>query len=82
MYVSPRSLEKLTGGRPLTGSSIENVWVDVSRQGQSLTNNQPAAFRPGPVPNLPRISGLVLNKDETPFAPLYYDRYEAIKKSR
>jgi hypothetical protein len=31
------------------------------------------------VPNLPQTQGLVLNKTQTPFAPLYWDRYEAIK---
>lgn len=80
VYVAPRTLEKLTGGKPLTGTSIENVWVEVSRQGQIL--DKPQSFRPGAVPNLPQIANLVLNKDETPFAPLYYDRYEAIKKAR
>jgi len=30
---------------------------------------------------LPQISGFVLNKNETPFAPLYWDRYEQIKAS-
>ncbi len=80
MYVSPRTLLKLTGGRPLTASSIENVWVTVESQGVKL--DQPASFKPGPIPNLPQIPGLVLNKDETPFAPLYYDRYEAIKRTR
>jgi hypothetical protein len=80
MYVSPRTLQKLTGGRPLTGASIENVWVSVERQGMKL--DAPASFKPGPIPNLPQQQGLVLNKDETPFAPLFYDRYEAIKKAR
>ena len=28
---------------------------------------------------LPAVTGLVLNKNETPFAPLYWDRYEQIK---
>jgi len=28
---------------------------------------------------LPPISGFVLNKKETPFAPLYWDRYAQIK---
>ena len=32
-----------------------------------------------PVPNLPQVTGMVLNKTQTPFAPLYWDRYEAIK---
>ncbi|MGB8170625.1 MAG: Amuc_1102 family pilus-like protein [Chthoniobacteraceae bacterium] len=79
IYVSPRAIEKLTGGKPLTGGSIENVWVEVSKQGQILDK---ASFRPGVPPNLPHLAGLVLNKDETPFAPLFYDRYEAIKKTR
>jgi len=34
------------------------------------------------IPNLPHLAGLVLNKMETPFAPLYFDRYEAIKMSK
>ena len=77
MYIPPRALDKLTGGKPITTSSIQNAWLTVSHQGQIL--DQPAALKPGPIPNLPHISGLVLNKNETPFAPLFYDRYEAIK---
>ena len=79
MYVAPRALEKLTGGKPLTAGSIQNVWVIVSRQGQVLDQQ---AFKPGPIPNLPHTAGLVLNKNETPFAPLFFDRYEAIKANR
>jgi hypothetical protein len=80
VYVSPSSLEKLTGGKPLTGASIENVWVEVSRQGQKLAN--PVSHKPGAPKNVPHLTGMVLNKDQTPFAPLFYDRYEAIKSSR
>jgi hypothetical protein len=53
--------------------------VEVSKQGQVLDK---ASFKPGAPPNLPHLTGLLLNKDETPFGPLFYDRYEAIKKSR
>jgi len=80
MYVSPSSLEKLTGGKALTGASIENVWVEVSRQGQKLA--APASYKPGAPKNVPHVTGMVLNKDQTPFAPLFYDRYEAIKSNR
>ncbi len=80
MYVSPRSLLKLTGGKALTAGSIENVWVSVERQGVKL--DAPATLKPGAIPNVAQVPGLVLNKDETPFAPLFYDRYEAIKKTR
>lgn len=79
VYVAPRSLEKLSGGKPLTAGSIENAWVVVEKQGQVLDQ---ASFRPGPIPNLPHIPGIVLNKSETPFQPLFFDRYEAIKQTR
>jgi hypothetical protein len=76
MYVAPRSLLRLTGGRPMTPASIQNVWVQVTKQGQILDQS---SYKPGVIPNLPHLAGLVLNKNETPFAPLFYDRYEAIK---
>jgi len=31
---------------------------------------------------LPQVAGLVLNKNETPFMPLYWDRYCQIKTAR
>lgn len=79
MYISPKGIEKLTGGKPLTGASIENVWVDVNVQGQSLDK---ASFKTGTVPNAAKLTGLLLNKNQTPFAPLFYDRYEEIKPTR
>lgn len=78
IYVAPRTLEKLTGGKPLTPASIENVWVEVSKQGLVIDKG---SFKPGAIPNAARVPNLILNKDETPFAPLFYDRYEAIKKT-
>jgi hypothetical protein len=79
MYVAPRTLEKLMDGKALTASSIENVWVEVSKQGQVLHKE---SFKQGNPPNLPHIQGMVLNKVETPFAPLYFDRYEAVKHQK
>ena len=80
MYVSPKAIKQLTGGKALTGSSIENVWVDVLRQGQKL--DQTAQFKPGAPKNVAHVNGFVLRKDQTPFAPLFYDRYEEIKAAR
>jgi hypothetical protein len=85
MYISPRALEKLVGGKPFTAAAIGNAWVTVSRQGQTLDSpqvNPKAAYKPTGMPNIPHIAGLLLNKNETPFAPLFYDRYEAIRVSR
>jgi len=85
MYISPRALEKLVGGKPFTAASIGNAWITVSRQGQVLdapAANAKAAYKPTAMPNLPHLAGLLLNKNETPFAPLFYDRYEAIRAAR
>lgn len=76
MYVSPRALEKLSGGKAVTAGNIQNVWITASKQGQVIDRE---AIKKVEIPNLPHLTGLVLNKMETPFAPLYFDRYEAIK---
>lgn len=76
MYVSPRALEKLSGGKPVNAGSIQNVWVIATKQGQLIDQ---AAIKNVAIPNVPKVMGMVLNKMETPFAPLYFDRYEAIK---
>jgi len=81
MYISPRSLEKLTGGKPLTGASIQNVWVEI-KSADGVTIDGKGSPKNTPPPNLPRFPGMVLNKMETPFAPLFFDRYEAIKATR
>lgn len=76
MYVAPRSLDKLTAGKTLNHGSIQNVWIIAKIKGQIVDQ---AAFRPAPIPNLQKTSGMLLSKPETPFAPLYFDRYEATK---
>lgn len=76
MYLSPKALARLTQGKVLNTSSIENVWVEVGYQGMRL---DVASFKPGAPPNLRQIPGLLLDKSETPFAPLFYDRYEELK---
>ncbi|MEO6567727.1 MAG: Amuc_1102 family pilus-like protein [Opitutaceae bacterium] len=78
MYISPKNLDRITGGKAFTASSIENVWIEVLKNGQALDKS---SVKQGPVPNLPHLPGMVLPKDETPFGPLYYDRYEAQKKT-
>lgn len=74
-YVAPRALDKIMNGKNLTPASIQGVWVDVTKQGQVIASH-PLTPK---VPNLPQETGKVLNKSQTPFAPLYFDRYEALK---
>lgn len=74
-YVSPRTLDKIMNGKTLTSAAIQGVWVEVTKQGQVIASH-PLTPK---VPNLQQETGKVLNKSQTPFAPLYYDRYEALK---
>lgn len=75
-YMSPRSLDQAMGGKILTQAAIQGIWVDVTKQGQVIATLGTVKTA---VPNLPQVGGKVLNKAQTPFAPLWYDRYEALK---
>jgi hypothetical protein len=79
MYVTPRTLLRFGANRPIATNSVQNVAVQILQNGAvkselSLGRAQPQWFA-----TMPQIAGLVLNKNETPFAPLYWDRYEQIK---
>lgn len=79
MYVPPRNLLRIFEGKPLTTASIVNVGVQMLNKGQLVAEK---SFKPSTGPwwqTMQQVNGLVLNKNETPFAPLYWDRYEAIK---
>ena len=79
MYVSPRTLARFGGNRPVTVSSFQNIAVQIEQQGVvkdelSLVRAPAHWFA-----TMPQVSGFVVNKNETPFAPLYWGRYEQIK---
>lgn len=80
MYISPRNLDRLTGGKQLNQGMIDNIWVTISKQGQRLAEK---AMVNKAVPNLPRITDMLSTKSDTPFHVLWWDRYEAVRsKSR
>jgi hypothetical protein len=79
MYISPRNLDRITGGKPLTAGMIENVWITISKQGQALALSSLKDKNTRAVPNLPQFPGLLTPKSETPFSVLWTDRYEAVK---
>jgi hypothetical protein len=84
LYVAPRSLALLLGGRPFNSADITNIEIQMLKPGVGA----PLAvrmFKPGAAlstSTFQQIPGLLLNKSQTPFAPLYWDRYEAIKTTR
>ena len=78
MYISPRSLDRVSGGKPLNQGMIGNIWIKIEKQGQVLAEK---SSQPKPPPNLPRMTGLMVPKSETPFQVLWWDRYEVVKPS-
>lgn len=80
MYVSPRTIARILNGRPMTSQDIQDVGVQIVSKGQVLfTKSYKAQGDQQWWQNLQQVSGKVLNKNETPFAPIYWDRYEQIK---
>jgi hypothetical protein len=80
MYISPRTLERFFGGKiPSTANAaVEDVGVTITKQGQLVAEGSWKG-RGQWWSNYQQVSGYVLNKSETPFAPLVWDYYEAIK---
>jgi hypothetical protein len=79
MYVPPQGLARALDNRPVSATSVQNIAVQIVQQGAvkdelSLSRAAPQWYK-----TVPALSGLVLNKNETPFAPLYWNRYEQIK---
>ena len=83
MYIAPRTIDRLLGGKTFSSGAIENVAVQMLSKGQLLAQESwKPAGNPNWFLNMPQVPGMVINKNETPFAPLYWDRYEAIKPTR
>lgn len=76
MYISPRSLDLLTGNKPLNNAMIGNMWITIKKQGQTLATK---SIQAGQARNLQRLEGLLVPKSQTPFHVLWWDRYEAVR---
>src|SRR2546423_13226648 len=79
MYVLPVALSRFAGNRPVLPNIVQNIAVQIV-QGGAVKNELSLVRAPGQwFAALPPITGFVLNKNETPFAPLSWDRYAQIK---
>ncbi|MFN2541925.1 MAG: Amuc_1102 family pilus-like protein [Chthoniobacterales bacterium] len=81
IYMPPHVLERYAGNRPLNPNTVQNVAVQIVQDGDVRDELSVARAVAQWYGALSPISGLLLNKNETPFAPLYWDRYEQIKTS-
>jgi hypothetical protein len=82
IYVTPKTLQRLMPGRTVTTGALQNVTVQLLQQG--VTKDEMTLTRAAMqwYAAMPQTTGLTLNKNETPFAPLYWDRYLQIKTAR
>ena len=82
IYVTPKTLGRLMLGRTVTNAALQNIAVQLLQRSvikDELTlTRAPAQWYAA----MPQIAGLTLNKNETPFAALYWDRYLEIKTAR
>jgi hypothetical protein len=79
MYVSPPALARFMGKNVVTPNAVQNIAVQILQKG-AVKDELSFARGPGQwYARMAPVSGLVLNQNETPFAPIYWDRYEQIK---
>lgn len=80
-YVSPRALERFFDGKVPANAqqAVIDVGVTISKQGQLVAESSFKSKTGAWWPQFQQTPGYVLNKSETPFAPLAWDYYEAIK---
>jgi hypothetical protein len=87
MYIGPKSLNKISEGKQFTPQNISACWVDILAGGevvggffkpfQGVTLDAVTKLKD----KLDKIPDTLLNKSQTPFSPLFYDYYEAVKPS-
>ena len=84
MYVGPKSLNRLAENKQFSINSVVGFYVEVSFNGQLVAIGQKSqrlnyeSFTKERE-KLEKVSDILLNKGQTPFAPLFFDYYEAIK---
>jgi len=79
MYVPPGAIARVMENRAVAPNAVQNIAIQIVQQGTVKDENNLVRGAPGWYKGLPTLSGLVLNKNDTPFAPLYWERYEQIK---
>src|SRR5947207_5455898 len=71
IYVTPKTLQRLMLGRTVTNAALQNITVQLLQKGvikdEMTLTRAPMQWYAA----MPQIAGLTLNKNETPFAPLY-----------
>lgn len=85
MYIAPKTLNRLAEGKPFNPTNILAQWVEVFagsesiggnfKSNQGLTYDKVAKDKD----KLEKVSDVFIQKGQTPFAPYFWDYYEAVK---
>jgi hypothetical protein len=87
VYIAPKTLNKIGEGKPFTIANVRAYWVEVFAAGEAVggqfKSSQGVTYEAiaKEKDKLDKVSDAFLSKNQTPFAPLYYDYYEAVKAS-
>ena len=83
MYISPQSLYRIFGKSVSPGTLGKYIAVEILKDGQlvavNFTSRPPNAAQEDWWNELDPVLGHLRNKNETPFMPLVWDRYQEIK---
>jgi len=81
VYVSPRTLARFFEGKipPNAGAAVSAVAVTISKQGQLVAEYLGGNYQSQWWSQYQQVPGYVLTKSETPFGPLAWDYFEAVK---
>jgi hypothetical protein len=83
MYLTPNTIDRLLGGKAFSLSVVESIAVQIISRAQLVAQKSwKPACNPNWFENTQQIRGMVINKNEPPFALLYWDRYEEIKPAQ
>ena len=83
VYVAPRTLVTFLKGAPVTVNALQNAQVLIQRPGVAAPMAQKFLKEGGGnfFAQAVQIPNFVLSKSQTPFANLWWDRYETVKPS-
>lgn len=85
MYIAPKTLNRLAEGKAFNPTNILAQWVEVFAGGESIggnfKSNQGLTYDKvaKDKDKLDRVSDVFVSKAQTPFAPYFWDYYEAVK---
>lgn len=80
-YISPNNVAKIVGKDKTPGKADVDVAVEIRYQGQLVAGDSTKSPSSKWWNKMSQEEGMVLKKSETPFAPLWYDRYAEEKKN-